>query len=168
MFAQNALINETARLNRFALRLTRNKPDADDLMQSTCLRALEKSDRFENGTNLFGWTSKIMFNIFVTGYRRRAKFETRFDPESYLEHEAVAATQDFGAELGNVRRALLLLSTDHRRILIMICVNELRYEDVAQALKIPVGTVRSRLFRARKQIQTLLGVYPPQGPATGN
>jgi hypothetical protein len=54
MFAQNALLNETGRLQKFAFRLTRNRPDADDLLQSTCLCALEKADFFEEGTNLFG------------------------------------------------------------------------------------------------------------------
>jgi RNA polymerase sigma-70 factor (ECF subfamily) len=162
MFTQNALVSETPRLNKFALRLTRNKSDADDLLQSTCLRALEKVDCFEDGTNLFGWTSKIMFNLFVSGYRRRTKHEVCFDPESHLENISVCATQELGAELVNVKRALLQLTSDHRRILVMICVNGLRYEEVAQTLKIPVGTVRSRLSRARRQMQVILGTTDQQ------
>ena len=158
MFTQTALIDETPRLHKFALRLTKNPPDADDLVQSTCLRALEKSHRFENGTNLFGWTSKIMFNLFVSGYRRRSRYETQFDPESHLAHASVAAAQDTIAELSNVRKALMTISPDHRRILVLVCGDGLAYEDVAKMLRIPVGTVRSRLSRARKQIQDILKV----------
>lgn len=161
MFAQTALVDETKRLNRFAMRLTRNASDADDLLQSTCLRALEKAQFFEDGTNLFGWTSKIMFNIFVTGYRRRARFETRFDPESYLENMSVCATQDLGAELANVNRAMLQLSPDHRCIMVMICINGMHYDEVAKSLGIPVGTVRSRLSRARSQVRLFLGKTDP-------
>ena len=65
MFAQAALVTEMIPLNKFALRLTKNKNDAADLVQSTCLRALEKAHYFEEGTNLFSWTSKIMFNLFL-------------------------------------------------------------------------------------------------------
>ena len=161
MFSQNELLSETARLNKFAMRLTRNKTDADDLLQSTCLRALEKSHHFEDGTNLFGWTSKIMFNIFVTGYRRRTKHESRFDPESYLEHESVSAMQDIHVELAEVKRAMLKLSENHQEIVQMICIKGMPYEEVSKQLGIPIGTVRSRLSRARLQIQVILQANTP-------
>lgn len=160
MFAQNALIAENARLHKFALRLTKNMADADDLLQSTCLRALEKANLFEEGTNLFSWTSKIMFNIFVSGYRRRVKFENQFDPEIHLERQSVAPTQEIEAELSNVKRAMMRLTANHRKILILICVQGRRYEEVSEILQIPVGTVRSRLSRARDSLQTILNMPP--------
>ncbi len=156
MFSQTALVSETGRLQKFALRLTRNKADADDLFQSTCLRALEKAHCFEEGTNLFGWTSKIMFNIFVSGYRRRTKFETQFDPETYLEKSSVAPTQDISTEFEDVKRAMMKLSPDHRNILFLICVKGMRYEEVSEMFQIPIGTVRSRLSRAREQLQAII------------
>lgn len=156
MFAHSALVEETERLHKFALRLTRNKADADDLLQSTCLRALERAHCFEDGTNLFGWVSKIMFNLFATDYRRRMKFETQFDPESYLEKESVAATQEVNADIANVKKAMVQLSADHRGVLVMICVNGMRYDEVSTLLRIPIGTVRSRLSRAREQILAIL------------
>ena len=156
MFAQNALVAETGKLQKFALRLTHNREDADDLVQSTCLRALEKTDCFADGTNLFGWTSKIMYNIFVSGYHRRTKFGTQFDPEEALEKVAVAPTQDVDAELADVQRAINQLSADHREILVLICVKDMRYEEVAGKLQIPVGTVRSRLSRAREQLLAIM------------
>lgn len=138
------------------MRLTRNKADADDLLQSTCLRAIEKAHYFEEGSNLFGWTSKIMFNIFVSGYRRRKKFETQMDPEIHLERASVAPMQDVKMQLSDVRKAMGKLSPDHREILILICVQEMSYKKVANVLQIPIGTVRSRLRRARERLQTLM------------
>lgn len=156
MFEQTAIVNEMDKLRRFALRLTRNASDAEDLLQSTILRALEKAHLFQPGTDLFKWTSKIMFNLFVSDYRRKTKFETQYDPESYLERESVAADQDMRVELLRVREAMALLSDVHREILVLVCIKGLQYQEVAEALQIPVGTVRSRLSRAREQLQALL------------
>lgn len=156
MFVQGALVAEIGKLQKFAYRLAKNKSDADDLVQSTCLRALEKSDYFADGSNLFGWTSKIMFNLFVSSYRRESKFETKFDPETCLEKVSVAPAQDSCMELENVKRAMMKLSATHREILVLICVKGMRYEEVSGLLNIPVGTVRSRLARARKQLQAIM------------
>jgi RNA polymerase sigma-70 factor (ECF subfamily) len=154
MFCQTELLQETNRLNRFALKLTRNKADADDLVQSTCLRALEKVHYFESGTNLFSWTSKIMFNIFITGCRHRTRFESKFDPEIVLKNVATNATQDTQSELISVQLAMLNLSREHQQVLDLICVRELRYDEVASLLGVAIGTVRSRLSRAREQIRS--------------
>lgn len=143
-------------LRKFALKLTRNTADADDLLQSTLLRALEKKDLFEEGTDLFRWTSKIMFNIFVSGYRRKTKFETQYDPETVLDNHAVDANQENACDLKRVKMAMTELSEDHREILVLVCVKGMQYEEVAEALKIPVGTVRSRLSRARESLQRLM------------
>ncbi len=156
MFDHNALTAEMENLRKFALHLTRNKADADDLVQSTFLRALEKSDYFEDGTSLRKWTSKIMFNLFVTDYRRKTKFETQYDPEPYLQAQAINAPQESEAELHAVGDAMAKLSNDHREILTMVCVKDMPYQEVADALGIPVGTVRSRLSRARESLASLM------------
>ena len=114
MFSQAALIAETDNLRKFALRLTGNRSDADDLLQSTFLRVLEKRHYFEQGTSLRKWASKIMFNLFVTEYRRKTKFETRYDPEPYLQAQSVSAVQEDRAELSAVGDAMNRLSPDHR------------------------------------------------------
>ena len=160
MFEQTAIITEMDKLRRFALRLTRNASDAEDLLQSTVLRALEKNHMFETGTDLFKWSSKIMFNLFVTEYRRKTKFETQYDPESYLERESVEADQDMKLELSRVQEAMRLLSEDHREILVLVCVKGMQYQEVSEMLQIPVGTVRSRLSRAREQLQALIEAAP--------
>lgn len=156
MFAQDTLINEMEGLRRFALKLTRNSSDADDLLQSTVLRALEKKHLFQEGTNLFKWTSKIMFNLFVSNYRRKTKFETQYDPESYIEKESIEASQEEKMEVRRVEEAMEKMSEDHREILTMVCLQGMQYTEVAEALDIPVGTVRSRLSRARESLQDIL------------
>lgn len=156
MFNQHELVTEMPRLKKFALRLTNNESDADDLSQSTVLRALEKQHLFETGTNLFSWTSKIMYNLFVSDYRRKVKFETQYDPESYIERESVQASQDTKIEFLQVQEAMEKLSEERRQILIMVCVKGMQYAEVSEALQIPVGTVRSRLSRARESLQNLL------------
>lgn len=156
MFAQKDLVAEADNLRKFAIHLSRNKSDADDLVQSTFLRALEKSDYFEDGTSLRKWTSKIMFNLFVTDYRRKTRFETQYDPDPYIQSQAVSAPQESEAELHAVGDAMNKLSDDHREILTMVCVKDMPYQEVADALGIPVGTVRSRLSRARESLNAAL------------
>ncbi|MGQ0527372.1 MAG: sigma-70 family RNA polymerase sigma factor [Alphaproteobacteria bacterium] len=163
MFNQTALIDEMQNLRKFAFKLTRKPHDADDLLQATILRALEKKHLFQEGTSIFKWTSKIMYNLFVSDYRRKVKFEVQYDPESYIERESVEASQDVKMELIRVQEAMNTLSDDHREILVMVCVKGLQYSEVSGLLQIPVGTVRSRLSRAREALQAALntprGVY---------
>lgn len=160
MFTQAQLIAEMPKLRKFANKLTRNMAEAEDLTQSTLLRALEKSTYFETGTDLFKWTSKIMYNLFVTDYRRKVKFETQYDPESYIENRSVEADQEVKMELKSVNAAMNQMSDEHKEILVMVCVKGMQYQEVADLLQIPVGTVRSRLSRARNQLLALM-----EGPA---
>jgi RNA polymerase sigma-70 factor (ECF subfamily) len=156
MLDQNTLANEMPKLRKFALKLTRNASDADDLTQATVLRAIEKQEHFEHGTNIFAWTSKIMYNMFVTNYRRRTKFETQYDPEHYIEEQVMKAPQESIIAFSEARDALQNISEDHRQILMMVCVNNMQYSEVSEILQIPLGTVRSRLSRARESMQQAL------------
>jgi len=166
MFKQEELVHEMGNLRKFALRLTRNVTEAEDLAQSTLLRAIEKKDYFQEGTNLFSWTSKIMFNLFVTGYRRKKKFESQYDPEPHIMNSSVEAPQEMSTDLILVRQAMKQLSKEHREMLVLVCIKGMRYEEVAEHLEIPVGTVRSRLSRARRQLQDLLEVSEQMSEAT--
>lgn len=157
MFKEQALVKEMDNLRKFAIRLTRNPVEADDLLQSTVLRALEKKDYFQEGTDLFKWTSKIMFNLFVTDYRRKVKFESQYDPEDVIGTQSVDADQDTQSELKAVGRAMEKLSEEHRDVLVMVCIKGMQYQEVADMLDVPVGTVRSRLSRARAQLTELMG-----------
>jgi RNA polymerase sigma-70 factor (ECF subfamily) len=155
MFKQADLVKEMDHLRKFANRLTMNPVEADDLLQSTVLRALEKKDYFQEGTNLFSWTSKIMFNLFVTDYRRKTKFESKYDPEPVIDARSTEADQHVKSELKAVGRAMEKLSPEHKEILVMVCVKGMQYQEVADMLDIPVGTVRSRLSRARNHLLQL-------------
>lgn len=161
MFNQNALIDETHKLHKFALRLTKNTHNAEDLVQSTLVRALEKKELFEGGTNLFSWTSKIMFNLFISGYRRRKKFETQYDPEPYINLMSVAPVQEACVDFITVSKNMEHLSPEHREVLVLVCVKGMSYSEAAMALNIPENTVRSRLSRARDNLQEILAPTAP-------
>ena len=161
MFTQKELVVEMPKLRKFASKLTRNNSEADDLLQSTLLRALEKADYFETGTDLFKWSSKIMYNIFVTDYRRKVKFETQYDPESHIENRSVEPDQQVKLEVKVLAKAMEQMSPEHREILVLVCVKGMQYQEVADMLAIPVGTVRSRLSRARNQLIAMM-----EGPAS--
>lgn len=161
MFKSNALLPEMPRLRRFAMRLTRNHSDADDLVQSSLLRALQKQALFKEGTSLFSWISRIMFNIFASHYRRKKKFETQYDPDFYIDKASVGPSQEANVDIVTVTECMELLSSKHRQILVSVCVKGMSYEEVALEMKIPVGTVRSRLSRARNNLQELLAPPAP-------
>ena len=156
MFANTALVQETDHLKKFALKLTRNLSDAEDLLQATVLRAIEKKHLFKEDSNLFSWTSRIMYNLFVSAYRRKVKFESQYDPENYIQKQKVDAKQDIEMEIQDLDTALNKLSDTHREILVMVCIKEMPYAEVAEKLDIPVGTVRSRLSRARASLQDIM------------
>ncbi len=152
-FEHEDLVSEIEKLRRFASKLTRNYDDAEDLLQTTIVKALQNKYKFEEGSNLFSWTSKIMFNTFASNYNRRVKFETQYDSENIIAAQATESSQESEAELRETGEALEKLSDDHKDIIVMICMNGMSYEAVAEQIDIPVGTVRSRLSRARDQLR---------------
>lgn len=156
MFHQDAIINEVPKLLKFATKLTRNHAEAQDLVQSTVLRALEKNSYFEDGTDLFKWTSKIMYNLFVSEYRRKTKFETQYDPENYIEKMVAEPEQETKAEMQAVTAAMEEISAEHKEVLLLVCAKGMKYEEVSEMLQIPVGTVRSRLSRARDALLSVM------------
>lgn len=164
MFEEKSLVSEMEKLRRFALRLTRNPSAADDLVQATMLRALEKRDSFQTGSNLFSWTSKILFHEFASQYRRKKKFESQYDPEPYISAVSVRPEQEAHTDLAKVRESMKRMTARHQEILVMVSIRGMGYAEVSEMLQVPVGTVRSRLFRARKELQELLD--SPQLQAT--
>ena len=112
MFADTELLEQQENLKKFALKLTRNESNADDLLQATLLRALEKKELFNEGTNLFSWTSRIMYNMFVSNWRRKVKFESQYDPEPYINAETTEASQDVKMELASVNEAMKELNDE--------------------------------------------------------
>lgn len=177
-------------LNGIALRLTRRPDEAEDLVQETLLRAYRFFDRYEPGTNIKAWLFKIMRNLFINRYRRRQREAETVDyggAEASLEtllqrqapKEPAAGTPEgvllSGAVDEEIERALAGLPDEYRVVLILSAMEDLSYKEIAGALDIPIGTVMSRLHRARRQMQSKLmdyaarrGLLEPAGDLRGS
>lgn len=151
MFENRELIEILPQLGKFAWRLTKNTEQAEDLVQDTVLRMLEKKEYFQQGTNLFSWGGKVMFNLFVSGYRRRAKFETQYDPEPYIAALVQPATQENALYCKQIVAQLKQL-TGNMEATVNAVVSSGSYEAASEILGIPIGTVRSRMNRARANL----------------
>lgn len=140
------------RLRRFGYALTGSPADGDDLVQGACERALARLDQFRPGTRLDSWMYRIMQNLWIDDRRSaRAQRETGVDAAD-LETLAVGDARreiDGRLSLAAVRRAVAALSEEQRAVLALVCVEGLSYKDAAGVLDIPIGTVMSRLARAR-------------------
>jgi RNA polymerase sigma-70 factor (ECF subfamily) len=149
-----------------ALRLTRDEARAEDLVQDAIERALRFREQFTPGTNLKSWAQTIVFSLFITGWRRRrrerdAVRSLAIDPCSWTsQDDAVAEMRDLSPK---VKRALEELPSAFRDVVLMVDVAERSYRDAADALGVPIGTVMSRLHRARKQLAVSLA-EPDQQP----
>lgn len=149
-----------------ALRLTRDDARAEDLVQDAIERALRFREQFQPGTNLKSWAQTIVFSLFITGWRRRrrereAVRSLAIDPCSWTAQEDTSAcTLDLSPK---VKRALDELPRAFRDVVMLVDVSERSYRDAADALGVPIGTVMSRLHRARKQLAVALA-EPNQQP----
>lgn len=155
-----------------ALRLTRNSLDAEDLVQDVCLRAFRFFHRFQAGTNFKAWIFKILMNTFINKYRKETREPQKVDFEKVeyfyserhpdLGHRYVDGYREeeyqglFGDE---VKEALARLSDDFRMVVILADIEGFSYKEIAQIMACPIGTVMSRLSRARHQLQRYLNEY---------
>ena len=156
-------------LYSMALRLTRSPVDAEDLVQDTLVRAYRFYDRFEAGTNFKAWVLRIQMNTFVNRYRRATRERQVFEGpmaapvgEGVMSRASMRALTD---PVGDAQRRLIAreinrafeeLSEDARAMVLLADVEELSYKEIAEIVGCPIGTVMSRLHRARKQLQTSL------------
>jgi RNA polymerase sigma-70 factor, ECF subfamily len=150
---------EIPRLRRFARYLARDADAADDLIQECLLRAVTRIDTWEPGTNLRAWLLTILRNVFLTGLRRVRRSPVHIEPDEArlsAAQDVVGAKpceSEFGIYLTAVQRAFDRLSEEHREILALVAIEELTYEEAGAVLDIPIGTVRSRLSRARAALR---------------
>lgn len=148
-------------LRRYARALLRDRTDADDLVQDALTRALSRSDRFQPGTNLRAWLFTILHNLHANHVRRKVTAPAVTPVGDAALHVATPAGQDDHMELRDMARGLALLPPEQRQVLLLVALEGLRYEEVATVLGIPVGTVMSRLSRAREALrQHLAGEAP--------
>lgn len=152
-----------------ALRLTRSRPDAEDLVQETVLRAFRFFERFERGSNVKAWLLRIQYNAFVNRYRRSAKErdikESMTDGpvgEDVVSRDALRALTDPTGTalrpivLREIEAALDTLPEEHRMVVLLADLEELSYKEIAEVLGCPIGTVMSRLHRARRALRDRL------------
>ena len=157
---------EIPRLRRFARALTHDPVAADDLVQDCLTRALGKLHLWEEGTDLRAWLFTILHNQHVNYIRRKVREGAAVglsEREPQLSH---AAHQGKRLELRDLERAIGRLSDAQRSVLLLIGLEGMRYEEVAVVLNIPVGTIRSRLSRARASLRKLTDSLPDD-EATG-
>ncbi len=151
------LIEHIPRLRRYARALARDPARADDLVQDTLERALAKLDLWQPGSNLRAWLFTLMHNLFVNQARSRQQAETALDeahdvPVSGGQMEALTAR--------DIQAALARLPEAQREVLLLVGLEQFAYEEAAQVLGVPVGTVMSRLSRARERMRQLLSDKP--------
>lgn len=156
-------------VKRYALALTRNDADADDIVQETYLRAHRYWSTFQHGTDCRKWLLTICRNVFTTTIHREERSIAVEDDE--LESLAAARTHNAARFAGvddiyarldlgpAIRAAIEQLDDVFREVVVLSDVEGLSYEEIAETLGIPMGTVRSRLFRARRQLQEALMIY---------
>jgi RNA polymerase sigma-70 factor (ECF subfamily) len=170
-FAQEAM-QHAGQLYNAALRMTRNKSDAEDLVQETYLRAYRGYGNFEEGTNLRAWLFRILTNTFINSYRakqRRVQESDLNDVEDLYLYRRIAnvdiasrSAEDTLFELftdDEVKEALENLPENFRLPVLLADVDEFSYKEIAEMLDIPIGTVMSRLHRGRKAMQKALADY---------
>ena len=150
-------------LELFTRRFTTDKMESEDLVQDTVLKALTYRDKFQANTNLKGWLFTIMRNTFINKYRKaqRAKTTTDDTPELYylnVEDDYTFNTPDGSYEYKDIQRCVNEIKED-LLVPFQMHTEGFKYHEIAEELDIPIGTVKNRIFHARKEIQKKLVAY---------
>lgn len=157
----NPVIEHLPRLRRYANALTRDPEHAEDLLQDTLERAYRKWHLWQPESNLRAWLFSIMHNVYMNQLARDAR-----RPVSVSLDEARGASTAANNEAQMAARdlitALALLPHDQREVVLLVCLEDMKYEQVAYVLRIPVGTVRSRLSRGREKLRRLMEGLPSE------
>ena len=143
--------------------MTRNIDEANDLVQDTLFRAISNKEKFNEGTNLKAWLFTIMKNIFINNYRRKVKRNTIIDTTEnmfFLNSSSVLIENEATAKfvMDDLTKAVSGLS-DEFRIPFMMHYEGFKYHEIADELRLPLGTVKSRIFFARKELKAKLPQY---------
>lgn len=167
---QEELLPHADALYNFAYHLTFNEEDANDLVQDTYLKAYRFINSFDSGTNAKAWLFKILKNGFINEYRKKKKEPNKVDYEDIIAYQD--ADEDKGAIAPDFREdifdnmmgdeitiALDKLPVDSKTVILLCDIEDFSYEEIAKILDIPIGTVRSRLHRARNMLKDSLKDY---------
>lgn len=155
----------------FAFHLCYNEEDANDLVQETYIKAIRFIDKYIAGTNAKAWLFKICKNAYINEYRKKSKRPTKVDFEDFIsfhdsdESSGVDGYLDLREELfanmmgDEVTMAINSLPIDFRTVILLCDIEDFTYEEISKIIDVPIGTVRSRLFRARNMLKGKLKAY---------
>jgi RNA polymerase sigma-70 factor (ECF subfamily) len=149
------IVSLLPRLRRFARTLARNPHDADDLVQIAVERALTRSDQLRPDSRLSSWMFGILRNAWIDEGRTRGRRERTFAPEELAENVG-DASNDPHADILSVQDAMARLPDEQRIVVGLVLVEGLSYKEAAEIMNVPMGTVTSRLARAREALQAML------------
>ena len=150
------------RLRRYARRLTQDVSQADDLVQSCLVRALAKQHLWQPGTDLRAWLFTILHNQHVNDVRRLVREGIVVSVEDVTPHLAAAPSAGVSLELHDLEQAIAALPREQRAVVLLAGREGKRYEEIAKTLGVPVGTVRSRLSRARARLRKQMDTHEPR------
>ena len=169
---QTKLNEMSSVLHAFAYNLTKNIEDAKDLYQETAYRAITNQEKFRAGTNLKAWLFTIMKNIFINNYRKKAKANTIMDSTDNLYYiNSGSTTINNTAESNIMMKELIKMIEeldDSIKIPFLMHYQGFKYQEIADQLDLTLGTVKSRIFFARKELKGVIGKRYKNAPLRGN
>ena len=159
----NKLLGLQGNLMNFAYQLTSNRETAEDLVQDTTLKVLDNEEKYVDNVNFKGWVMTIMRNIFINNYRRQVRSATIIDTTEDLYHLNISQESGLETPEGTfaakeISKAINEFSSDYR-IPFSMYVAGYKYSEIAEHMNLPLGTVKSRIFFARKRLQETLKDY---------
>lgn len=154
------LVTFLPNLRRFAISLCQSRDVADDLVQAACERAIVGAEGFSPDTRFDAWMFRILRNLWIDQLRRRKTAGPQADIEEAHDVSSPIGVAQVHArlELSDVLTALQKLPEEQREVLVLVCVEDFSYREASEVLSIPIGTVMSRLARARKNLMELTGI----------
>lgn len=147
------VLAQLSSLRRYARSLVRNADDAEDLVHDALVRAYERKSTFRRGANLRSWLLSILHNAHVDRLRHKRSMDRRHDGAAVEMEQALPADQEHVVRLSQVREAFFSLPEEQRVALHLVAIEDMSYQEAAATLGIPVGTLMSRISRARAQLR---------------
>jgi RNA polymerase sigma-70 factor (ECF subfamily) len=149
------IVGQLGSLRRYARSLTRDGADAEDLVHDALVRAYERRGTFRAGGNLRAWLLTIVHNVFIDRMRSRRSEAARIEQAGHLADGSVPASQDHSVRLSQVREAFLALPEEQRSALHLVAIEGLSYAEAAEVSGVPLGTLMSRIGRARAALREM-------------
>ncbi|MDX3924384.1 MAG: sigma-70 family RNA polymerase sigma factor [Shinella sp.] len=148
------VVGQLAALRRYARSLARDPDDAEDLVHDALVKAYERKATFRTGANIRNWLLSILHNTHIDRLRRQRSTDRRHDEASQVAETSAPADQDHSLRLKQVQAAFFALPEEQREALHLVAIEELSYQEAAAVLNIPVGTLMSRISRARAKLRS--------------